>query len=238
MDGERGVGAPFGAPTPRATGPSSLLEERELLKGWILARRPECSAFGGQAPLGRGGEWRNGDGERVRMRFASAPFVVRAAAWEIICGLGQAFASTPMRAGRGIIRDKAQASASTPRRAEREIIRGKTRASTVVGQARWGCEPWVIIRGEGTRASAARMRCGKGGREGALAIRDILNWSNGLPRDTGMDRGQKRRRVSVAGRSHTARLRRADVVAMRLMGLLWSISWIGPTYRVGAWGIK
>ena len=28
-DGERGVGAPFGAPTPRATGRSSLLEERE-----------------------------------------------------------------------------------------------------------------------------------------------------------------------------------------------------------------
>ena len=39
--GERGVGAPFGAPTPRATGRSSLLEEREEVKGWIPARRPE-----------------------------------------------------------------------------------------------------------------------------------------------------------------------------------------------------
>ena len=95
----------------------------------------------GRSPLRNDDGHRERDGDRVRMRFASAPSAARAAAsragaWEIICGL-------------------AQASASTPRRAEREIIRDKTRASTVVGQVRWGYEPWVIIRGEGARASAA-----------------------------------------------------------------------------------
>ena len=144
------------------------------------------------------------------MRVVSAPSAARNGAWEIICGL-------------------AQASASTPRRAEREIIRGKTRASTVVGQARWECEPWVIIRGEGTRASAAktlarwlgrpreiicgrslqasavkvgarlgagprasgaRRRRGKGGREGALVFRVILSGFIVLPRDTGVEKGR------------------------------------------------
>ena len=37
-----------------------------------------------------------------------------------------------------------------------------------------GYEPWVIIRGEGTRASAALWRCGEVGREGALVFRYIL----------------------------------------------------------------
>ena len=163
------------------------------------------------------------------MRVVSAPSVARNGAWEIICGLAQASASTPVKAEREIICGLAQASASTPRRAEREIIRDKTRASTVVGQARLGCEPWVIIRGEGTRASAAktlarwlgrpreiicgrsrqasavkvgarlgaaprasgaRRRRGKGGREGALVFRVILSGFMVLPRDTGVEQGR------------------------------------------------
>ena len=203
--------------------------------------------------LGRGREWRKGDGERVRMRFASAPSAARNGAWEIICGLAQASASTPVKAEREIICGLAQASASTPvkaereiicglaqasastpRRAEREIIRDKTRASTVVGQARWGCEPWVIIRGEGTRASAAktlarwlgrpreiicgrslqasavkvgarlgagprasgaRRRRGKGGREGALVFRVILSGFMVLPGTRGWSRGEEELRT-------------------------------------------
>ena len=94
-------------------------------------------------------------------------------------------------------------------KAEREIIRDKTRASTVVGQARMGYEPWVIIRGEGTRASAALWRCGEVGREGALVFRYILGGSKGLGRDTGLGKESGRRRVPVAVRSHTARVRRA-----------------------------
>ena len=163
------------------------------------------------------------------MRFASAPSAARNGAWESICGLAQASASTPVKAEREIICGLAQASASTPMRAEREIIRGKTRASTVVGQARMGYEPWVIIRGEGTRASAAktlarwlgrpreiicgrslqasavkvgarlgagprasgaRRRRGKGGREGALVFRVILSGFMVLPRDTGVEQGR------------------------------------------------
>ncbi len=166
----------------------------------------------GRSPLRKDDGHRERDGDRVRMRVASAPSAARAAARrvgtrevirgampqasastprrvkrEVIRGaMPQASASTPRRVKREIIRGAMpQASASTPRRAEREFIRDKTRASTVVGQARWGYEPWVIIRGEGTRASAARWRCGELGREGALAIRDILNGSKGLPRDTG-----------------------------------------------------
>ena len=114
------------------------------------------------------------DWDGVRMRVASAPSAARAAARrvgarEVIRGaMPQASASTPKEAERGFIRDKArasasasrvavreiirgampQASATTPRGAERAIIRDRTRASTVVGQARWGYEPWVIIRGE------------------------------------------------------------------------------------------
>ena len=241
----------------------------------------------GRSPLRKDDGHRERDGDRVRMRGASAPSAARAAARrvgtrevirgampqasastprrvkrevirgampqasastprrvkrEVIRGaMPQASASTPRRVKREIIRGAMpQASASTPREAEREIIRDRTRASTVVGQARWGYEPWVIIRGEGTRASAARLRCGKVGREGALAIMDILNGSKGLPRDTGMGWGQRRRSVPMAGRSHTARLRRADLWAMRLMGLLWfrqgggcsTFPLIGPTYRV------
>ena len=200
----------------------------------------------GRSPLRKDDGHRERDGDRVRMRVASAPSAARAAARrvgtrEIIRGaMPQASASTPRRVKREIIRGAMpQASASTPSRGpEREFIRDKTRASTVVGQSRWGYEPWVIIRGEGTRASAARWRSGKVGREGALAIRDILNGSKGLPRDTGMEAGSRRRRVPVAGRSHTARLRRADLWAMRLMGLLWfrqgggcsTFPLIGPMY--------
>ena len=40
--------------------------------------------------------------------------------------------------------------------------------------------------------------------------------------------------MSGAGWSHTTRLRRASMRAMRLMGLLCSFSWAGPTYEVGA----
>ena len=170
---------------------------------------------------------------------ASAP---KEAEREIIRGaMPQASASMPMKAEREFIRDKArasasalrvavreiirgampQASASTPREAEREFIRDKARASTVVGQARWGCEPWVIIRGECARASASQGCGGKVGREGALIFGVILSGSMGLPRDTGIGRGQRRRRVPVAGRSHTARCRRGLWRLMRLMGLLW-----------------
>ena len=123
------------------------------------------------------------------MRYASAPSVVRNGAWEIICGLAQASASTPVKAEREIICGLAQASTSMPMKAEREIIRDKTRASTVVGQARWGCEPWVIIRGEGTRASAARWRSGEGGREGALVFRDILGGFFGAAKGHGVGEG-------------------------------------------------
>ena len=97
----------------------------------------------------------------MRMRFASAS----SAAWD---------------GKREIIRGAMpQASASTPMRAEREIIRDKTRASTVVGQARWGCEPWVIIRGEGTRASAARWRCGRKASGRGVAAGKRERWSSG-----------------------------------------------------------
>ena len=131
-----------------------------------------------------------------------------------------ASASTPRRA-REIIRGAMpQASASTPRRAEREFIRDKARASTVVGQARCGYEPWVIVRGECARASAARGRGGQVGREGALAIGDILSGSIGEPRDTRTGLGQRSRRVPVAGRSHTARVRQLLIRLVRLMGLL------------------
>ena len=159
--------------------------------------------------LGRTGSPRRVcDGDGVRMRDASAPSAVQAAARRV--------------GTREVIRGAMpQASASTSMGAEREFIRDKARASTVVGRARWGYEPWVIIRGECARASASRGRGGKAGREGALAIRDILSGSMGLPRDTGTGLGQGRRRVSGAGRSHTARLRRGLIRLMRLMGLLW-----------------
>ena len=122
----------MGIPLPRATGQLSLREED------------------GQ---------RERDWGKVRMRVASAPSAAWDGTWEIIRGaMPQASASTPRRVKREIIRGAMpQASASTPMRVEREIIRGAMpQASTVVGQARWGCEPWVIIRGEGTRASAAK----------------------------------------------------------------------------------
>ena len=116
----------------------------------------------GQSPLREEDGQRERDWDKVRMRVASAPSAAWDGTWEIIRGaMPQASASTAdeiIRAEREIIRGAMpQASASTPMRAEREIIRGAMpQASTVVGQARWGCEPWVIIRGEGTRASAAK----------------------------------------------------------------------------------
>lgn len=111
---------------------------------------------------------------------ASAPSAASIAASEadpreVIHVKTQASASTPGKAaGRGIIRDEEWASESTPGKAERKYIRAEARASTVVGQARLGCEPWVIICGEGTQASAAQRRCRGGGREGALGLRYVL----------------------------------------------------------------
>ena len=158
---------------------------------------------------------------RGAMPQASASTPRRAEREFIRGAMPQASASTPRRAEREIIRGAMpQASASTPRRAEREFIRDKARASTVVGQARCGYEPWVIVRGECARASAARGRGGQVGREGALAIGDILSGSIGEPRDTRTGLGQRSRRVPVAGRSHTARVRQLLIRLVRLMGLL------------------
>ena len=133
---------------------------------------------------------------------ASAPSAASIAASEadpreVLHVKTQASASTPGKAAeREIIR--VRASESTSGKAERKYIRAEARASTVVGQARIGCEPWVIICGEGgqastvvgqtrigcepwviicgesTQASAARRRCRVTGREGALGLGHVL----------------------------------------------------------------
>ena len=180
---------------------------------------------------------------------ASAPSAARIAASEadpreVIHVKTQASASTPGKAERGIIRGKARASASTPGKAEREVIRGKARASTVVGQARWGCEPWVIVRGEGARASAAQRRCRGRGRERALDLGIVLLGTAKRTWDT-MGEGPReaasgglgRGRVSGLRRSRTATVRQALRALTRLTGLSWCpfLVWVS-TYEVGALG--
>ena len=175
----------------------------------------------GRSPLWKDDGHRERDGDRVRMKGASAPSAARAAARrvgtrEVIRGaMPQASASTPRRVKREVIRGAMpQASASTPRRVKREVIRGAMPQASASTPRRVKRE---IIRGAMPQASASTPR---------RAEREFIRDKTRASTVVGQLAGGMSRGLSSAARErgHPRRDGTAGKGAERERWLLWTSS--------------